>query len=148
MRVLAIPMEDYLPFFVKNWRTIAVMAGSLAAGVAVERYYKAPSPAAVGTVTVTTRQVQRRKETADDSDNEENDDEVDAHGAEALPRVLYQYARPSSADSIQRSAEFYQRMNQRRSVRQISSDAVPLQVIQNIIKAGGNTKFMFELSSF
>ena len=75
--------------------------------------------------------------------DEEDDDDPQSSDEEDTPPILFEYVRPSEIDSIQRSADFYHRMNQRRSVRSISSDPVPLEVIQNIVKTGG--KFFFLL---
>ena len=37
----------------------------------------------------------------------------------------------------QKSAEFYEKMNKRRTVRKISDEDVPLEVVENIIKTAG-----------
>ena len=37
----------------------------------------------------------------------------------------------------QKSAEFYEKMNKRRTVRKISDEEVPLEVLENIIKTAG-----------
>jgi iodotyrosine deiodinase len=69
-------------------------------------------------------------------DEVKDDDQQFPEDQEVLP-IVFQYEKPSEVDSIRRSEEFYLRMNQRRSVREISSDPVALEVIENIIKTGG-----------
>lgn len=48
--------------------------------------------------------------------------------------IEFNQPKISSAEMIVRSAEFYQQMNLRRTVRDFSDQDVPLEVIQNIIK--------------
>lgn len=139
-------MEAYLPFLVRHWRTLAAVGLSLATGVILEKLKNtattSPSP---GKSKQSSKSIPVRKEAADDDQEEDQEDQQDSStDHDVLPRIPYEYARPSTSDSIRRSAEFYQRMNQRRSVRSISSDPVPLEIIQNIIKAGGmHTKQIF-----
>lgn len=75
-----------------------------------------------------------------------HDDEiVDEEGAkissvlpENLPHVpLTTYKRYTEKEMIQRSAEFYDDMNNRRTCRFYSSEPVPKEVIENIIRVGG-----------
>lgn len=138
-------MEHYLPFVAKHWHTIAVVGVSLFAGATIQR-------SLCQTDETNKRQLplsknaqkerviaQQRKEASDEVVDEEDtgvqaDDEADEEEALQIP---FHYVRPSEADSIQRSAQFYSMMNLRRSVRSISRDSVPLAVIENIIKTGG-----------
>lgn len=139
-------MEAYLPFLVRHWRTLAAVGLSLATGVILEKLKNtATTSPSLEKSKQSSKLIPVRKEAADDDQEEDQEDQQDSSSDhDILPRIPYQYARPSAADSIRRSAEFYQRMNQRRSVRSISSDPVPLEIIQNIIKAGGmHTKRMF-----
>ncbi len=41
------------------------------------------------------------------------------------------------AEMLKRSEEFYQHLNNRRSVREFSSKPVPMEIIENVIKTGG-----------
>ena len=45
--------------------------------------------------------------------------------------------RVSEDEMKKRSAEFYEKMNKRRTVRKISDEDVPLEVVENIIKTAG-----------
>lgn len=45
--------------------------------------------------------------------------------------------RLSEDEMKKRSAEFYEKMNKRRTVRKISDEDVPLEVVENIIKTAG-----------
>jgi len=51
--------------------------------------------------------------------------------------ILYQPAQFSSREMVQRSADFYNFANRRRSVRHFSSRPVPREIIENIIKTAG-----------
>ena len=66
------------------------------------------------------------------------DEELKSHEREA-PHTPYPYYTDKRDDEamVRRSLEFYQRMNKRRSVRKISDEAVPLEVIQNIVLTAG-----------
>ncbi|XP_034188014.1 iodotyrosine deiodinase isoform X3 [Osmia lignaria lignaria] len=59
----------------------------------------------------------------------------------ALPKDLkhipYEYQRPSEAELLSRASRFYKIAASRRSVRFFSSDPVPKEVVQEIIKAAG-----------
>lgn len=133
-------LEDYFPFLAQHWFTlITVGIISVATSSVIQKCFRS---------TVTSRSGQQtsvrvpRKEAADDNEDDDgtNEDQDDAGDEKQVPRVLFRYTRPSQVDSIRRSAEFYERMNQRRSIRAISSDPVPLEVIQNIIKAAGRLR--------
>ncbi len=45
--------------------------------------------------------------------------------------------RLSEEEMKQKSAEFYEKMNKRRTVRKISDEDIPLEVVQNLIKTAG-----------
>lgn len=54
-------------------------------------------------------------------------------------RIPYPYfdGRHSEEEMKKKSLEFYEQMDKRRSVREISSENLPLEVIENIIKTAG-----------
>lgn len=54
-----------------------------------------------------------------------------------LEHVPLEFKRLPVEDTIQRSLEFYNFMNARRTVRFFSTDPVPADVIRNIIRAAG-----------
>ena len=51
--------------------------------------------------------------------------------------IAYQGENFSAQEMIQRSAEFYQELDKRRSVRHFSDKEVPVEVIENIIRTAG-----------
>lgn len=51
--------------------------------------------------------------------------------------IAYRPARLEAAESLQRSRQFLEMMDGRRSVRQFSSDPVPQEVIDNVIRTAG-----------
>ncbi|KAG7167525.1 iodotyrosine deiodinase 1-like [Homarus americanus] len=74
----------------------------------------------------------------DADDDELNDPNVvDPLWPEDLEHIPYKHTRMSPEESIKKSQEYYQLMNQRRSIRFFSSDPVPREVIDNVIKAAG-----------
>lgn len=73
-------------------------------------------------------------------ENEKPDPELapPLHAADTL-HIPYEFARVSEKDMLARSETFYQQMNKRRSIRHFSTDPVPLEVIENIIKTAGTS---------
>ncbi|XP_051517866.1 iodotyrosine deiodinase-like [Myxocyprinus asiaticus] len=69
-------------------------------------------------------------------DNEDEDDWLDT-GEEELHHVPYSPPRYSAAEMLKRSEKFYSLMNLRRSVRFISPEPVPKEVIDNVIRTAG-----------
>jgi iodotyrosine deiodinase len=53
------------------------------------------------------------------------------------PHLPYEPARLPVPEMIARSREYYETLNRRRSVRFFSKDPVPVEVIENIVKAAG-----------
>lgn len=70
-------------------------------------------------------------------DNDDYDDEVDIAGEEDRPQVPYVAARYPEEAMLERSKEFYTLLNQRRTVRSISPEPVPREVIDNVIRTAG-----------
>ena len=63
---------------------------------------------------------------------------VPLHG-EDTEHVPYVHVKRTEEEMIQRSQDFYQLMNGRRSVRMFSSQSVPLEVIKNIVHTAGTS---------
>ena len=104
-------IDQYLPFFSQYWKSVAIA-----------------SVIAFTVVSFTRRAlVSPKREEPDEADDQSHDG----------PHMPYQHVKMSQAESLQQSQQFYDMVNQRRSVRNISSRPVPLQVIENIIKAAG-----------
>lgn len=88
----------------------------------------------------------KKKYLSPDQEAEVHDDEIeDAEGAkissalpEDLPHVpLTTYKRYSEKEMVERSAAFYHEMDSRRTVRFYSSEPVPKEVMENIIRTAG-----------
>ena len=107
-------IDQYLPFFSQHWKSVA--------GVV----------AAASVVLFTRRALVSSK--CEDSDDA---DDPSPEG----PHVPYQPVKMSDTESLHRSQLFYDMVNQRRSVRGISSRPVSLQLIKNIIRAAGLSFF-------
>ncbi|XP_053699652.1 iodotyrosine deiodinase 1 [Synchiropus splendidus] len=69
---------------------------------------------------------------------DEDNDWADNKGEEEdLPHVPYKPQQYPESEMVHRSADFYTLMNQRRSVRFISPEAVPREVIDKVIQTAG-----------
>ncbi|KAK7906837.1 hypothetical protein WMY93_015449 [Mugilogobius chulae] len=69
--------------------------------------------------------------------NDDDDDLEDHTEEEELQHVPYSPPRYPEEAMLKRSQEFYSVMNQRRSVRFISPEPVPREVIDNVIRTAG-----------
>ncbi|XP_056151029.1 iodotyrosine deiodinase 1 [Lampris incognitus] len=67
----------------------------------------------------------------------EDDDWADSYEEENLPHVPYSPGGYPVEVMLERSQDFYTLMNKRRSVRFISPDPVPQEVIDNVIRTAG-----------
>lgn len=56
---------------------------------------------------------------------------------ESVEHIPFSHTRYPEQEMRMRSQEFYELLNKRRSVRFISSEHVPMEVIENVIKAAG-----------
>lgn len=56
---------------------------------------------------------------------------------ESVEQIPFSHTRYPEPEMKMRSQEFYELLNKRRSVRFISSEQVPMEVIENVIKAAG-----------
>lgn len=140
-------MENYAPFLAKHWQTIGLVGATLATGALVGQLIwsdvkvkKSQNEERLDSSNKKVTEAKRRELPDEDSAEDDNQDyEEDAPGADEdnAMQVVFQYSRPSEEQSILMSEAFYNKMSARRSVRTISSDPVPLQVIENIIKTAG-----------
>ena len=80
----------------------------------------------------------KRKEAADVSDDDANSDEEDQSALEAdLEHVPFVHKRYDTKEMVERSEQFFQDMNRRRTLRFYSDKPIPREVIDNIIKTAG-----------
>lgn len=56
---------------------------------------------------------------------------------ENVEHIPFSHTRYPEKEMVKRSQEFYELLNKRRSVRFISNEQVPMEVIDNVIKAAG-----------
>lgn len=56
---------------------------------------------------------------------------------ENVEHIPFSHTRYPEMEMVKRSQEFYELLNKRRSVRFISNEQVPMEVIDNIIKTAG-----------
>ncbi|TKS76468.1 Iodotyrosine deiodinase 1 [Collichthys lucidus] len=73
--------------------------------------------------------------------DDDGNDWVDSNEEEDLPHVPYSPPRYPEETMLQRSKDMYALLNQRRSVRFISPEPVPREVIDNVIRTAGMCKF-------
>lgn len=60
------------------------------------------------------------------------------HSADT-PHIPYKFEKISEDDMKLRSLTFYEHLNKRRSIRNLSSDPIPMEIIENIIRAAGTS---------
>lgn len=132
-------MKNCLPLLVNIWRIVGLISVTLATGIVIGKFSQSDDDKKKRSdkSSINRDQVQSINESADDNQVDEVEDDDQFPGEDDFPRIVFEHTRLSQEDSIHRSVEFYHRMNQRRSVRDISPDPVPLQVIENIIKTAG-----------
>ena len=125
-------MEFSAPFLCTYWPYLA----ALVLGVVVTeviRFFSKPKPLDY------TVDVDPLQDT--DEAKELPRDPLDVHitGGSDTHMIPYPYIDdiPSEDEMKKRAKEFYECMNKRRTVRSISSDAVPLEVIENIVRTAG-----------
>jgi hypothetical protein len=142
-------MEQYLPFVAHHWQQITLVCVSLLLGVTVEKWLSSKSVGnkidekSLSLKSQANKKLQRKEEVDEDSmeDGAEGDEVAPVNVEEESPRISLNYSRPTVEESVSHSLQFYQLMNKRRSVRHISADHVPIEIIQNIILTGGKSYF-------
>ena len=137
-------LKLYAPFLTANWPYF-LSVGTLIVGFVIARVLSSgkrstgPPPRATslrnGSVQARERGEHPMSEFEDDA-NALEEESPSLHSAET-PHVEYAFERLSTQEMARRSEEFYLTMSKRRSVRDFSSDPVPVEVIHNIIKTAG-----------
>ena len=142
-------MEQYLPFVAHHWQQITLVCVSLLLGVTVEKWLSSKSVGnkidekSLSLKSQANKKLERKEEVDEDSteDVADADEVAPVNVEEECPRISYNYSRPTVEESVSHSLKFYQLMNKRRSVRHISADHVPIEIIRNIILTGGKRNF-------
>ena len=131
-------LQEMAPFLTANWPILCV---SILAILSVA-YFLLSTPA------VNKEPIEGKKEIISVSDRAEHplsefeDEKLDPtltlslHAADT-PHKPFEFERIPEDEMLQRSKDFYQALNQRRSIRFFSTDSVPSKVIENIILAAG-----------
>jgi len=78
-----------------------------------------------------------RREAADDSDQEDADDQDIPSALGEVNHIPFEHTEHPVETMIQRSENFFNEMNKRRTLRFFSSKPVPKEVMDNIIKTAG-----------
>ncbi|XP_002747157.1 iodotyrosine deiodinase 1 isoform X1 [Callithrix jacchus] len=75
----------------------------------------------------------------DSTDLHQAEEDVDEwqESEENVEHILFSHTRYSEKEMAKRSQEFYELLNNRRSVRFISNEQVPMEVIDNVIRTAG-----------
>lgn len=74
-----------------------------------------------------------------DADVESDDQLAPPLHSEDTDQIPYAHACRTEEEMIQRSHDFYQLMNSRRSIRMFSSQPVPIEVIKNLVHTAGTS---------
>ena len=138
-------LHSQAPFIAANW-PVAVILGTLLVGVFVAFLCTSPKKSPSNNNSTSTKQDrQKPKEKGEDPMAEFEDSKPDTdltapplHSADT-PHIPYLFERKSEAEMRERAAEFYQAMNTRRSIREFSTDPVPIEVIRNVIRTAGTS---------
>ena len=129
------------PFLTAYWPYILGVLATIVLALVIPRFTtKSPTPTSSNKRTKTIASVDKSEHPLSEFD-EENADGMMApplHSADT-PHIPYCPKRLPEKDMIARSKSFYEQLNKRRSVRMFSSDPVPLEVIENIVRAAGTS---------
>ena len=131
--------QEYSPFLFQHRQTIAIVASSILVGISVEKWLNKRHALGSRRDEIKVRKLAAQEaQSAADTFTDNGDEDDDPPDENQLPKIVYQYIRPTSDQCADRSAKFYDLMNQRRSVRNISSLPVSRQVIDNIVRTAGD----------
>ena len=137
IKAMATFLENNSPFLFNNWQWVALAVAIVVSfTIVLSNLFRKKQPPVHGR--------QSNIMTEEHPMAEFQDTELDNMEAPSLhspdtPHVPYQYTHFNEKDMIQRSNDFYTFMNKRRSIRDFSPDAVPIDVLKNIIKTAGTS---------
>ena len=145
-------LEKSAPFLAANWPVALGIAATTILGLAIAYCLTMGEKTAATPSSMKDAKKPAKKSTKQISDIDkgehplsEFDDEMPdpssappLHEADTL-HVPHKFERLSEEVMLQRAKEYYQLLNKRRSIRQFSSDPVPLEVINDIIRAAGTS---------
>ena len=137
-------LRTYAPFLTATWPYL-LSVGTLIAGFVIARALsigQGSTGPLSRAASLPKRSVQVREKGEhplsefDDDANASEEESPTLHRADT-PHVLYPFERLSTQEMVRRAEEFYVAMDKRRSVREFSSDPVPIEVINSVIKTAG-----------
>ncbi len=135
-------LTEYAPLLVAYWPIITAVLLLLLSVLAYQKLFptgnksvKSPTTKISGT-----RDVDKSEHPLAEFEDERPDEAIapPLHSADT-PHVPYCPERLSESEMLSRSEAFYRKMNGRRSVRNFSTDPIPLGVIENIVKTAGTS---------
>lgn len=136
-------LVELAPFFVAYWPHICLVAVLMYVGGAYlfPRPRDAP-PTPDPTSNGARRESAKYKDKGEHPLAEFQEEKTDGSIAPPLhssdtPKIPYKPQRFSETEMIAKSREYYETLNKRRSVRFFSDEPVPMEVIENIVRAAG-----------
>ena len=127
---------------VDNWYAIFV-AIFTAIYFVLQNIKKNGKPSLVITAQENTSEIKKGLINSDNNNNDDEDDieddEIPAISPDDVHHIPFIQKTFDTKDMIKRSAEFYNEMNKRRSVRFFSDKPVAKEVIENLIKTAGTS---------
>lgn len=129
------------PFLTANWPYILGVLATIILALIIPRLTtKSPSSASSNKQTKTITSFDKGEHPLSEFEEESADGMMapPLHSADT-PHIPYCPKRLSETEMTARSKSFYEQLNKRRSVRMFSSDPVPLEVIENIVRAAGTS---------
>ncbi|CAL4134161.1 unnamed protein product, partial [Meganyctiphanes norvegica] len=134
-----------VPFLQENWAVVGI--GLLVVAVSYILFYKRNKALDINQEHTQEQHIQKNRAAKSvaskggvgDDDDEELDVSklVPPKFPENQAHILFQHDRYNEEELVQRSKEYYELMNKRRSVRFFSKDPVPVEVMENIIRTAG-----------
>ena len=130
-------LRNEAPFFAAYWPHICILTLVIAIALWLgARRKETPSNKRIVAKETEEHPLSEFKEDVPDIDEKGSTGTL--HSPET-PHVPYKFEELSEAEMLEKSENFYQRLNKRRSIRQISSRPVPVNIIKNIIKTAGTS---------
>ncbi len=130
-------LETNTPFLFQNWQWLLPIAVACCVVIIIWRVFQRNGSTQLQT---------KREKLGDEHPMAEFQKESDFGNMAAptlhppdTPHIPYVSTKLTKSEMIERSKEFYQFMNKRRSIRDFSDDPIPIEVINNIIKTAGTS---------
>lgn len=137
-------LQVMAPFLTANWPILGVAAlvilgmtfflTSTQAKSQENSFKKAKTPTVIGTTSI----LDRGEHPLSEFEDEKPDPTLapPLHDADT-PQIPFKFERIPEGEMLQRSKDFYLTLNKRRSIRFFSTDPIPSEVLENIVRAAG-----------